>query len=194
MAAIKNTDAEIKTTATALDAPVSEKAAPETAVTEVKTEAPKKRTRKAAAPKADTAKPAKTAKTKSAKAAKAAKAEKPARKSRKTLSYEDIVAKAEKKATSANLARAKYPIAVNFELTGACDGVFYMLISQNEKGISEITVAPYKYDDYDVGIRADAEELAKIFDGRLNFYDALADDLHVYGNIKKAILFINAVL
>ena len=191
MATTKNTDAEIKETVVATEA-VTEKAAPE-AEAEVKAEPAKKRGKKNVEKKPEVAvKPAKA--TKNSKAVKAEKIEKPAKTAKsvakkKTLSYDEIVAKAQKKAQAANITRIKYPIAVNFEVSGVCDGVFYILIADGA-----ISVEKFKYNDYDVSIRADAEELAKIFDGRLNFYDALADDLHVDGNLKKAVLFINAVL
>ena len=57
-------------------------------------------------------------------------------------------------------------------------------------------VEPYKYDDYDVYIEANAAEFMNVLNGTKNIYDALADGSVTFGNcnLKKTILFINAVL
>lgn len=180
-----------------------EAAAP-AAVEEVKVEQPApaeekkpaaKRTRKPAAEKAE--KTAKAAAPKAKKTAKAAKTEdkaeapkkraakKPAAK--KTVSYEDIVEMAKKKFMAADKTRIKYPVAVNIKLTGAAEGIFYVYIDSEN-----IYVEPYKYDDYDVEIEADAEELVKVLNGKLNVYDALSADVKITGIVKKAVLFLNA--
>lgn len=131
-------------------------------------------------------KPAKTAKAEAKEEApKKRAARKPAAK--KTVSYEDIVEMAKKKFLAADKTRIKYPIAVNVKLTGAAEGIFYVYIDSEN-----INVEPYKYDDYDVEIEADAEELVKILNGKLNVYDALAADVKITGIVKKAVLFLNA--
>lgn len=188
--ATKNTPAEVKETAVnaeavkevkaeavkAEEAPKAEKAAEEK-----KPAAPKKPAAKKAAEKKPAAK--KTAEKKPV-------AKKPAKKA-KGLAYEDVVAAAKKKVAAADTKKIKYPIAVNFEISGACEGIFYILV--NEKG--EVAVEPYKYDDYDVYVRADADELVKVLTGKLNAYDALADGImSIDGITKKAVLFVNAVL
>lgn len=115
----------------------------------------------------------------------------PAKKGRKKgISYEDIVKAAEKKFLAADITKIKYPIAANIELFGAVTGDFYVYINADTK---EISVAPYKYDDRDVGFRADAEELMAVLKGKKNIYDALANGLvKVDGITKKAVLLINA--
>ncbi len=169
----------------------------ETAVTtaeiaaEVKTEAVKE-----AAPKAEK-KPA--AKKPAAKkpAAKKPAAKKPAEKSaakktpkKKGPSYEDVVALAKTKFLAANITKIKYPIAANVELNGVVDGIFYIYIDSETQSIS---VEPYKYDDYDVYFRVDADEFLNVIGGKKNIYDALADgNMKVDGNTKKAVLLINA--
>lgn len=131
-------------------------------------------------------KPAKAAKTEAkAEAPKKRAAKKPAAK--KTVSYEDIVEMAKKKFLAADKTRIKYPVAVNIKLTGVAEGIFYVYIDSEN-----IYVEPYKYDDYDVEIEADAEELVKILNGKLNVYDALAADVKITGIVKKAVLFLNA--
>lgn len=131
-------------------------------------------------------KPAKAAKTEAkAEAPKKRAAKKPAAK--KTVSYEDIVEMAKKKFLAADKTRIKYPVAVNIKLTGVAKGIFYVYIDSEN-----IYVEPYKYDDYDVEIEADAEELVKILNGKLNVYDALAADVKITGIVKKAVLFLNA--
>lgn len=192
MAAKKTAPAETKETVV--------KAA-ETAAAEVKTEAVKE------APKADEKKaPAKkpaakktaekkpAAKKETAKAAKKAPAKKEAAKKtpkKKGLAYEDVVAAAKKKMAAADLTRIKYPIAANIELNGAADGIFYIYIDE----ANNISVEPYKYNDYDVEFRADADAFVAVMNGKKNVYDALAEGLiKVSGNVKKAILLINAAL
>ncbi len=193
MATKKTTPAETKETVV--------KAA-ETAAAEVKTEAvkeaPKAAEKKAPAKKPAAKKPAAkkpAAKKETAKAAeKKATAKKEAAKKapkKKGLAYEDVVEAAKKKMAGANLTRIKYPIAANVELNGAADGIFYIYIDE----ANNISVEPYKYNDYDVEFRADADAFMAVMNGKKNIYDALADGLiKVSGNVKKAILLINAAL
>lgn len=151
--------------------------------TEKKPEAKKPAAKKAAAPKA-AAKP-KTAAKKTA--------EKPAAKKggrKKSVSYDSVFEAGKKKILAADITKIKYPIAVNVELDGAAEGDFYIYINADEQSIS---VEPYKYNDHDVSIRADAEGLLAVFTGKKNVYDALADgDIKIYGETKKAILLIHA--
>ena len=184
----KSVPAEIKETA-ASAAPAAEEAKKEPA----KKPAAKKST---AAPKADDKKPA-------AKKTAAPKAEAPkAGKKAKGLAYEDVVAAAVKKIKAADTTKIKYPIAANVELTGnfsenqnpTDDGsnkkVFYINIIPEQEVIN---VEPYRYNDYDVTISADAEELMNVLKGKKNIYDALADGgVHIHGNTKKAVLLIHS--
>ena len=193
MATKKTTPAETKDTVVM---------AAETAAAEVKTEAvkeaPKAAEKKAPAKKPAAKKPAAkkpAAKKETAKApAKKETAKKEAAKKapkKKGLSYEDVVAAAKKKMAAADLTRIKYPIAANVELNGAADGIFYIYIDE----ANNISVEPYKYNDYDVEFRADADAFVAVMTGKKNIYDALADGLiKVSGNVKKAILLINAAL
>lgn len=193
MATKKTTPAETKETVVK---------AVETAAAEVKTEAVKEAP-KAAEKKAPAKKPAakKTAAKKPAtkkETAKAAEKKAPAKKEaakkapkKKGLAYEDVVEAAKKKMAGANLTRIKYPIAANVELNGAADGIFYIYIDE----ANNISVEPYKYNDYDVEFRADADAFMAVMNGKKNIYDALADGLiKVSGNVKKAVLLINAAL
>ena len=134
-------------------------------------------------------------------AAKTAKAEKPAAKTAekapktraprapkaaKLSPYQAAVAKAQKKFSTIKTALVKYPIAVNFELNGSAEGVFYVYLSEAGKP----AVEPYRYDDYDVYVRVDADAFDKILDGKLDVYQALAEgSLHVEGTVKKALMF-----
>lgn len=187
--------AEVKTEA------VKETVAPAAPKVEEKPAAPKA-TETVAAPKAaekksaakTTAKPAaekkpakKTAAKKTADAAPAAK--KGGRKSAaKTLTVDTVIAAAKKKFANAKTAKIKYPIAANVELRGACSGIFYVYI-----GEAGVAVEPYKYEDYDIYFRADAEDFNKVLEDKANIYDALADGLvSLDGNTKKAVLFVNA--
>lgn len=157
----------------------------------------KKPAAKAAEKKTAEKKPAekKTAPAKKA-AAKSAKAEKPAAKTAakapkapkapKVSPYEAVVAKAQKKFANIKTDLVKYPIAVNVELSGSAEGVFYVYLSEAGKP----AVEPYKYDDYDVYVRADADAFSKVLDGKLDVYKALAEgSLHVEGTVKKALMF-----
>lgn len=189
MATAKNTPAEVKETAAAVKAE-------EVKAEAVKTEEAPKAEEKPAAPKKAAAekKPAAKKTTEKAAAKKTAEKKPAAKKTTKKakgLAYEDVVAAAKTKAASANTKKIKYPIAVNVEISGACEGIFYIFV--NDKG--EVAVEPYKYDDYDVYVRADAEEILKVLNGKINVYDALADGtMSIDGIVKKAVLFVNAVL
>ncbi|MBR4095942.1 MAG: SCP2 sterol-binding domain-containing protein [Oscillospiraceae bacterium] len=170
---------------------------------EVKTEAPKAAEKKAPAKKETAKKPAakkttkaaeKKAPAKKAPAKKEAAPKKEAAKKapkKKGLAYEDVVEAAKKKMAAADLTRIKYPIAANVELNGAADGIFYIYVDE----ANNISVEPYKYNDYDVEFRADADAFVAVMNGKKNIYDALAEGLvKVSGNVKKAILLINAAL
>lgn len=153
--------------------------------------AEKKRGRKPAAAKSETKAQTKTT---GKRTSKKAEEKAPAKRGRKkSLTYAAVVDAARKKAAEADISRIKYPIAVNFELKGSSTaaGVFYIVVSDGK-----ITVEPYKYNDYDVYIEADAAELMNVLNGQKNIYDALADGSVTFGNcnLKKTILFINAVL
>lgn len=151
--------------------------------------------KKTAAPKASDKKSA-------AKKAAAKKDEAPKRGGRKKqLSYEDIVVAVRKKALAADVTKIKYPIAANVVLSGnfsenqnAGDdnkNLFYIVINPETESIS---VEPYKYNDYDVEISADAEELMNVVKAKKNVYDALSDGgIHIHGTTKKAVLLIHAV-
>lgn len=153
--------------------------------------APKATEKKAAAKTAKPAAEKKPAKKTTAKKTEAAApaAKKGGRKSAaKTLTVDDVIANAKKKFANAKTAKIKYPIAANVELSGACSGIFYVYI-----GEAGVAVEPYKYEDYDIYFRADAEGFNKVLEGSANIYDALADGVaSLDGNTKKAVLFVNA--
>lgn len=175
--------------------PVEVKAeAPAPKNTEEKKPTEKKAEKKPAEKKTVEKKSAPTKKT-SAKAEKpAAKtAEKPAKtraprapKAPRVSPYQAAVAKAQKKFAGIKTDLVKYPIAVNIELNGSVEGVFYVYLSEAGKP----AVEPYRYDDYDVYVRVDADAFDKILDGKLDVYKALAEGtLHVEGTVKKALMF-----
>ena len=176
--------AEVKTEVVKEAPKAAEKKAPAKKETAKKPAAKKPAAKKPAAKK-EAAKPA--AKKETAKKETAAK--KPAKK--KGLAYEDVVEAAKKKMAGANLTRIKYPIAANVELNGAAEGIFYIYIDE----ANNISVEPYKYNDYEVELRADADTFVAVMTGKKNIYDALAEGaVKVSGNVKKAILLINAAL
>lgn len=192
----KSVPAEIKETA-AIAAPAAEEAKKETAKKPAakKSAAPKaadkkpaaKRGRKPAAEKKPAAK-----KTTAPKASEAKGTRKP-----KGLAYSDIVAAAKKKILAADITKIKYPIAANVELSGKFienedsnnRNIFYIFIDPDKQ---EISVEPYRYNDYDVTINADAEELMSVLKGKKNIYDALSEGIHIHGNTKKSILLIHS--
>lgn len=188
-------EAEVKAAAPAAEAPKTE-AAPKKAEENKpaekaaeKTAAAKKPAAKKPAAKKPAEKPAakKTAEKAAAKKPAKKTAEKPAKKA-KALTYDGIVELAQKKFKAANITGIKYPIAVNVELSGACEGVFYVYMDE-----AKIAVEPYLYNDYDVYVRADAETLAKVLEGKMNIYDALStSDVKIDGMVKKAVLFVHA--
>lgn len=174
-------EAEVKVAAPAAEAPKTE-AAPKKA--EENKSAEKAAEKTAAAKKPAAKKPAEKAAAK--KPAKKT-AEKPAKKAM-ALTYDGIVELAQKKFKAANITGIKYPIAVNIELSGACEGVFYVYMDE-----AKIAVEPYLYNDYDVYVRADAETFAKVLEGKMNIYNALStSDVKIDGLVKKAVLFVHA--
>ena len=194
---IKNTAANAKETsvkdtvakaAPAADVkPETKKEAPKAEVkTEAKKEAPKADAKPAAkkeAPKAEKKPAAKS----SAKKEAAPKKETAKKTTKKSTSYEDVVSAAKKKMSGANFSKLKYPVAANVELSGSVQGTFYVYVADGKAAVE-----PYKYDDYDVYFRADADEFMNVINGKKNIYDALAEGLvKVDGNTKKAVLFIN---
>ncbi len=168
----------------------------ETPAAEVKAEAvkeaPKAAEKKAPAKKPAAKKPAAKKSAAKKEPAKTTEKKAPAKKpAKKGLAYEDVVEAAKKKMAAADLTRIKYPIAANVELNGAAEGIFYIYIDE----ANNISVEPYKYNDYDVEFRADADTFVAVMNGKKNIYDALAEGLiKVSGNVKKAILLINAAL
>ena len=157
-----------------------------------------KRGRKPAAEKA-AAKPA--AKSTKKAAEKAAPAKRGGGKS-KVVSYEDIVTAARSKLRAADITKITRPIAANVEITGnfsenktpdengSNKNIFYIAINPDEQVIS---VEPYRYNDNDISIYADADELLSVMKGKKNIYAALADgNIHIHGNTKKAIILIHA--
>ena len=183
-------EAEVKVAAPAAEAPKTE-AAPKKAEENKSAEKAAEKTvaAKKSAAKKPTEKPAakKTAEKAAAKKPAKKTAEKPAKKA-KALTYDGIVELAQKKFKAANITGIKYPIAVNIELSGACEGVFYVYMDE-----AKIAVEPYLYNDYDVYVRADAETFAKVLEGKMNIYDALStSDVKIDGLVKKAVLFVHA--
>ena len=193
----KSVPAEIKETAVAASSAEVKKdtAKKETKPAAKKSAAPKaadkkpaaKRGRKPAADKKPAAK-----KTAAPKASESKTARKP-----KGLAYSDIVAAAKKKILAADITKIKYPIAANVEISGKFieneDGdnknIFYIYIDPDKQ---EISVEPYRYNDYDVTINADADELMNVLKGKKNIYDALSEGIHIHGNTKKSILLIHS--
>lgn len=183
-------EAEVKVAAPAAEASKTE-AAPKKA--EENKSAEKAAEKTVAAKKPAAKKPAekpaakKTAEKAAAKKPAKKTAEKPAKKAM-ALTYDGIVELAQKKFKAANITGIKYPIAVNIELSGACEGVFYVYMDE-----AKIAVEPYLYNDYDVYVRADAETFSKVLEGKMNIYDALStSDVKIDGLVKKAVLFVHA--
>lgn len=149
--------------------------------------AEKKPAEKKAAAKKTAAKTAKAEKPAAKTAEKAPKAKAPrAPKAPKASPFDAALAKAKKKFSAIKTDLVKYPIAVNFELNGSEGEIFYVYLSEAGKP----AVEPYRYNDYDVYVRVDADSFNKILDGKLDVYKALAEGiLHVEGNVKKALMF-----
>lgn len=149
--------------------------------------AEKKPAEKKAAAKKTAAKTAKAEKPAAKTAEKAPKAKAPrAPRAPKVSPFDATLAKAKKKFSAIKTDLVKYPIAVNFELNGSEGEIFYVYLSEAGKP----AVEPYRYNDYDVYVRVDADSFNKILDGKLDVYKALAEGtLHVEGNVKKALMF-----
>ncbi len=193
---VKPVEGVKKVAAEEIKVPVAEVKAPvaEVKTEEVKLAAAAKKEEKTVEAKAEekTAKKKPVRKTGAKKADEAVAEKKPraartAKTAPKLTPYQEAVEKSAKKFASIKTNKVKYPIAVNIELNGSVEGVFYVYLSEAGKP----DVEPYRYDDYDVYVRADADAYAKLLEGKLSVYDALADGaLHVEGNVKKALMFV----
>lgn len=194
----KSVAAEIKETA-AIAAPAAEEAKDEAAkkpAAKKSTAASKAADKKPAAKRGR--KPAAEKKT-AGKKTSAPKAEAPkGGRKPKGLAYSDVVAAAKKKILAADITKIKYPIAANVELSGKFaenedsdnKNIFYIYIDPDKQ---EISVEPYRYNDYDVTLNADAEDLVNVLKGKKNIYDSLSDgNVHIHGNTKKAVLLIHS--
>ncbi len=111
---------------------------------------------------------------------------------KKAVTRDAIIDAAKKRMKAADISKIKYPIALNLEINnfdGEDNKYIYILVNDGE-----ISVEPYRYNDYDFSFRGDAENILNIMNGKTNIYDAFANGLiKIDGNnIKKAILFINA--
>ncbi len=107
----------------------------------------------------------------------------------KALTLDAVVKAAKKKMKTADTSKISRPIAVNVEVYGECFGTFYILINDGK-----IAVEPYKYDDGDVWVKADAKAIMSVFAGEAKIYDELSSgSINIYDNVKKAILFVDAI-
>jgi putative sterol carrier protein len=93
-----------------------------------------------------------------------------------------LVDKVRNKFSKADLNQFPDKLAIQFNLTGKIDGVFYVEVLD---GV--LSVMPYEYIDRDVLISATKTNLEKIIDGKLNIQTAISTGkVQIDGNIEKA--------
>lgn len=101
------------------------------------------------------------------------------------MTYEEIVAKIKELCGSAELKDYNKHLAVEVEIRGEGEGVFYI-----EAKDGKINVEPYSYNDRDVRLIASADNFLKITSGKLDpVFAFTTGKLKVEGSVDKALEF-----
>ncbi len=99
------------------------------------------------------------------------------------MTYEEIFATAKETFLKSDVSAIQGHLAVQIDIIGEGEGAFYVELKD---GV--LDVQPYEYYDYDVKLRATAENFLKIVDGSLNSVLAYTTKkLQVEGDLGKAL-------
>ena len=99
------------------------------------------------------------------------------------MTYEEIVAKAKKEFGSADVSNYEGHLALQINVTGEGEGIFYAEINEGR-----LFIEPYDYKDNDAVLTADGNDIISIFSGLLDPVEAFESGrLTVTGDLSKAL-------
>lgn len=99
------------------------------------------------------------------------------------MTYEEIVAKAKEEFGSADVSNYEGHLALQFNVTGEGEGIFYAEIHDGK-----LFIEPFDYKDNDAVLTADGSDLLSLFSGALDFATAFeSGKLTVTGDNAKAL-------
>lgn len=100
------------------------------------------------------------------------------------MTYEELVQKAKETYGNADASNIKEHVAIQFNVTGEGEGIFYLEIADGK-----VNIEPYEYYDRDVIVITDAENLIKMAEGKLGIETAyLTGKIKAEGNLGKGLL------
>lgn len=100
------------------------------------------------------------------------------------MTYEELVQKAKEIYEIADASKVKEHLAIQFNITGEAEGIFYLEIADGK-----VHIEPYEYFDRDVIVITNADTLIKIAEGKLGLETAyLTGKIKAEGNLGKALL------
>ena len=98
------------------------------------------------------------------------------------MTYEEVVKEAQKIAAKGDASGIKEHLAVQYNITGEGEGVFYMEVKDGR-----IDVQPYDYNDRDILVTADGQTILDMMSGKLDIVNAyLTHKISAEGNLGKA--------
>ena len=100
------------------------------------------------------------------------------------MTYEELVQKAKETYGTADAGNIKEHVAIQFNITGEAQGIFYLEIAD---GV--VHIEPYEYFDRDVIVITTADTLIEMAEGRLGMEAAyLSGKIKAEGNLGKGLL------
>ena len=98
------------------------------------------------------------------------------------MNYEEVVKEAKELVAKADGSVIKDHLAVQFNVTGEGEGVFYMEVKDGT-----VSVEPYDYNDRDILVTADAKTILDMMSGKQDVVGAyLTHKISAEGNLGKA--------
>lgn len=99
------------------------------------------------------------------------------------MTYKEIVEKVKKEFGAADVSNYEDHLALQINITGEGEGVFYTEINEGK-----LSIEPYDYNDNNATITASADDIIKIFGGKLDMNKAAEDGkLEIVGDYAKAL-------
>lgn len=100
------------------------------------------------------------------------------------MTYEELVQKARDTYGCADTSNVKEHVAIQFNITGEAEGIFYLEIKDGK-----VDIQPYEYYDRDVLVTTTAKTLVSIAQGKLELEAAyFTGKIKAEGNLGKALL------
>lgn len=100
------------------------------------------------------------------------------------MTYEELVQKARDTYGCADASNVKEHVAIQFNITGEAEGIFYLEIKDGK-----VDIQPYEYYDRDVLVTTTAKTLVSIAQGKLALEAAyFTGKIKAEGNLGKALL------